>query len=86
MGGGKKPVVAADDEAVLEQLGYKQVLYRSWGFFTTATIGISAMSVLTSISGARCGAGAVAELRSSSEHHQAHTPLLFCAQPRSAQA
>lgn len=39
------------DEDVLRELGYKQVLYRTWGTFTTVTIAISAMSVLTSISG-----------------------------------
>jgi hypothetical protein len=39
------------DEEVLRELGYKQVLYRTWGTFTTVTIAISAMSVLTSISG-----------------------------------
>lgn len=41
------------DEEVLRELGYKQVLYRTWGTFTTVTIAISAMSVLTSISGAQ---------------------------------
>lgn len=41
------------DEEVLRELGYKQVLYRTWGTFTTVTIAISAMSVLTSITGAR---------------------------------
>jgi len=49
------PPAAADqlqkDEEVLRELGYKQVLYRTWGTFTTVTIAISAMSVLTSISG-----------------------------------
>lgn len=44
--------VVEKDEAVLRELGYKQVLYRTWGTFTTVTIAISAMSVLTSISGA----------------------------------
>lgn len=39
------------DEEVLRELGYKQVLYRTWGTFTTVTIAISAMSVLTSVSG-----------------------------------
>ena len=39
------------DEQVLKSLGYKQVLYRTWGTFTAVTIAISAMSVLTSISG-----------------------------------
>ena len=43
--------LVCQDEAVLRQLGYKQVLYRSWGAFTAITITISAMSVLTSISG-----------------------------------
>jgi hypothetical protein len=33
------------------QLGYKQVLHRSWGVTTAIAISISAMSVLTSISG-----------------------------------
>lgn len=44
------PLNAQDDEGVLRSLGYKQVLHRSWGAFTTTTITISAMSVLTSIS------------------------------------
>lgn len=44
--------VLQKDEEVLRELGYKQVLYRTWGTFTTVTIAISAMSVLTSISGA----------------------------------
>lgn len=47
-----KEQVLSQDEAILHQLGYKQVLYRSWGAFTAITITISAMSVLTSISGA----------------------------------
>lgn len=47
----KMEQVANQDEAILHQLGYKQVLYRSWGAFTAITITISAMSVLTSISG-----------------------------------
>lgn len=40
-----------EDEAVLAKMGYKQVLTRTWGTFTAATIAISAMSVLTSITG-----------------------------------
>lgn len=40
---------AAQD--LLMQLGYKQVLHRSWGIMTTIAISISATSVLTSISG-----------------------------------
>lgn len=43
---------ALKDEEVLRQLGYKQVLHRTWGTFTTITIAISAMSVLTSVTGA----------------------------------
>lgn len=46
-----KDDLVAHDAEVLRGLGYKQVLYRTWGTFTTITIAISAMSVLTSISG-----------------------------------
>lgn len=38
---------------VLHRMGYSQVLYRSWGSLTATCITISAMSVLTSISGER---------------------------------
>lgn len=39
-----------EDEQVLMKLGYKQVLYRTWGTLTAVALTISAMSTLTSIS------------------------------------
>lgn len=53
-----------EDVIVLAKLGYKQVLYRTWGTVTTVALTISAMSTLTSISasmgtGLRFGGSAV---------------------------
>ncbi|KAI8472838.1 MAG: amino acid/polyamine transporter I [Monoraphidium minutum] len=39
-----------EDEIVLARLGYKQVLYRTWGTVTAVALTISAMSTLTSVS------------------------------------
>jgi len=39
------------DELILRKLGYRQVLQRTWGSFTAVSMAVSALSVLTSISG-----------------------------------